>query len=308
MAEDNSKERDTAARRVRQCSRLEDVSSDSGEQTGAPSSAGAPVEPFEPGKCLRCRSETRDPLLIFCNDCERGVLVTEELAGDTRIPTGWEDLAKDSEHYREVKGGRTIYYPERLPGERHSVGAPGQPRNGIVDREQIIKMLVGYTAKIRCTLRKGQIEPKRRALQHFRAGMVGVQGVRANAEALASIFEPPVTDTTIRRWWREARPLPRWRDGDPDRIEERAGKTYQVYLLPPKQKMFGNSPKGEEEVFVREQLEAIDARLEAAQIELETARADLRRTVAVVLEHFPDDEKIQTAVDRFLDDALGVAD
>jgi hypothetical protein len=50
MAEDNSKERDTAARRGRQCSRLEDVSSDSGEQTGV-SDEGAPVEPhqFTPG-------------------------------------------------------------------------------------------------------------------------------------------------------------------------------------------------------------------------------------------------------------------
>lgn len=49
----------------------------------------------------------------------------------------------------------------------------------------------------------------------------------------------------------------------------------------------------------------VDARIEAAQAELDCARADLRRTMADVLERFPDDERVRAAVDQFVDDALG---
>src|SRR5438552_2725619 len=108
-AEDDFKERADPADRGRVCARLVAVSSGSGEQTGAPSSAGAPVE-FK-----RCPNKTSGHA-VLCDSCERD-------AGEVLIPTGWPDLVNEHSGYKRAPDGWAHkFVPSEAPRGRPVTG------------------------------------------------------------------------------------------------------------------------------------------------------------------------------------------
>jgi hypothetical protein len=233
MAEEDFKERADPADRGRVRARLEDVSSDSGEQTGAPSSAGAPVRSND-GDSSKRRRGIRVPELIW-----EAILATQDPEHATFLvkenPDGTEELVP-------------VKRPLSLKKQRMKLAG------------RAIAQDPGARLGSRQTQRDGRFWPK------------------VNPEALADLLG--ISRATAYRWAKEPSVL-EWAE-----------------------KMRQPGPKGREAI-LREQLESIDARLEAAQVELGEARADLRRTMADVLERFPDDERVRAAVDQFVDDALG---
>jgi hypothetical protein len=151
----------------------------------------------------------------------------------------------------------------------------GRPEEGITDRKAIIEMLVGYTTKVRCKIRKGVIEPCRRgnrSLQELRAGLVATRASEGNAEALAEIFD--VKGRTIRNW----------------RAEE--------------PKISINSPIGRD----MEQLATTLSAIRADTASLVESQLEVRGLVLEMAEilraNFPDDARVAAAVDEFIENSL----
>lgn len=270
MVEDHE-ERDITANRGRRCARLEPVSpSPPSEQAGASASAGVPVEfssKGAPPAFRRCRRLA--PLgASHCNEHSDPLVVTgggSQAAQKTARALPIRDMQND------LRDGR---HPAVKVIQGRGVMIPlevkrGRPVKGIRDRERILVALVGYSATVRCTIgRDGVIRPKPRSWQRYRGGLAAsVDGV--NTTALAEVLGEK--KDWVRDWRRKNR---------------------------------ANSPMGTEvdsmpltKADMTELREELEERYEALH-------ADVRATLAVVLERFPDSNTVTAAVDEFLDGTL----
>lgn len=270
MSKRNSKERDAAVSRGRQCSRLEPVSPAlSGEETGASASAGAPVETFKPGSCLRC-GRIIEGRSVFCAGCD------QEL-----IPTGWKDLV-DEQGDRYCKASElprfVVYYPERLPGGKPALGTRGPRPKGVRIRELITDAIVErqrefhFESVAEWLIWRDRVYAQApKTPREWQRHLVSVVGrvPEANTKVLAGMLGK--SEATIRRW----------------------------------RKVSANSAKGEMQLVSNIELDVRLSRIEARLADVKDA---VEATLVHVREQFPDDERVQAAVDRFVDDALTSAD
>jgi hypothetical protein len=165
MIDNDSEERATAGCGGQPSARPGDASSVQGEQTEASATASASVE-------------------------------------TSLITTGYIDLARDRsdlyvfapDQLLSKRGKHTRWYAD---GEEDTPKLRGRPEEGITEREEIIAALVGYSGTVRCTIKHGEIRPRKASLKRFRTGLGGsVDGI--NTIALAEFFE--VTPRTITDW------------------------------------------------------------------------------------------------------------
>lgn len=294
MPEKDSQERAGPAYRERDRARLEDVSSDSGEETGVPASAGAPV----------------------------------------LIPTGWEDLwKKDDERYCRAPGG-FVHYRQREDRLEYDVAEPdpetpppapavrGPKQKGITGREAIIDAELAEVtyvmlspeefAAMRADGRWAAIlttapEPGTRAWQRYRARLAG-RAQNVNTAAQATLY--CVSEQTIRDWRKT------WGNSgvstgtfstpavELDRFEIRGDRLYVVVKVPDRLKEM--PPDFMDKLSTT--LSAIHANTEALVETQAELRAIMLESVEILRANFLGDHRVALAVDRFVADALADAD
>jgi hypothetical protein len=293
MNNKTSEERDAAVSRGRQRSRLEPVSPAlSGESTGAPASAGAPVQ----------------------------------------IPTGWEDLYQgDADRYCPAPGAparygvredRLEYDPAEPDPEQPGLAPPprGPRKKGIRGREQIIDAELAEVTYVHVTpeeyvamvadsrweaLLASAPEPGTRAWQHRIARLAGrARGTNA-ADHAALYGRSEQWIYNCRKTWgnsglsREARSAPAWFD----RFEIRGNRLFVVVKVRKRLKEmppdFMNN--------LSKTLNAIHANTEALVESQAELRAITLEAFEILRANFPDDT-VAATVERFVDDALRDAD
>ena len=200
---------------------------------------------------------------------------------------------------------------EAIPLE---IAPPGHPIEGSTDRDSVVEMLVGYSAPVRCRIRKGVLEPVRRgdrSLQRFHVGMVCERGSDANTEVLAEILE--VTPRTIQNYRTEL-----------SRKASRGNSTHSapvveldVEFRDGRWRLVVRVSDGFKEKLPKDHMDMIRpilTKLDAINADTAITRADAAITREAVLEvreilraNFPG-ETFGAAVDRFIADARRNAD
>jgi hypothetical protein len=269
MAEENSRERDTAARRVRQCSRLKPVSpAPLGEQTGAPPSAGAPVgfsSRGAPPGFWRCRGVA--PLGVFyCT--KHGEAVPES----PTVSVTPETLNIEREEIFELIAGvfanktGEVFYDARA--------RRGRPRAGILNEGLLMDAInMGLVndperrARLDelCRVSRNLTRPEVRELRELLVGAAPAE--KLNTKTVAEHYG----------------------------IKERAARNLVRAANSPLKREVDSMPLTKADM--NELREELEERYEALH-------ADVRATLAVVLERFPDSNTVAAAVDEFLDDTL----
>jgi hypothetical protein len=270
MLEQDSQERATAARRGRQCARLEDVSSDSGEQTEASASAGASVDDWKPGKCVRCGHAIRGHS-VFCGACAPDHAIPES---PTRVTP--ETFRIEREEIFELLAG---VFPNKIGEVFYDARARrGRPRDGILNEARLMDAInAGLMSDPKrrarvadlCRVSRNLTRPEVRELRELLVGAVSAE--QLNTATVAEHYG----------------------------IKERAARNLV---------RAANSPLGRE----ADSMPLTKADMNELREELteryEALHADVRATLAIVLEQHPDNAAVAAAVDEFLAGTLRDAD
>jgi hypothetical protein len=275
MPDNDFQERDTADGRVRRCSRLVRVSSAAGDEAGAPSRTGVPVE------FRRCDHDVHG-LDVYC-----------EKHGETTVPepsvvsvTSQTLLIEREEIFAYIGGVFANKIGELFYDAR---ARRGRPRKRITNRELILDAVIEtqefiYVHSWEEWLEIKKTLPPSPSWKKHRAELVGraVALGKVNVAETAKLYD--VDRSRPYAWARKAS------------VREWLEKTQQ------------NSPMGREVDSMPLTKADMSELREELQERYEALHADVRATLAIVLEQHPNSTAVAAAVDEFLGDTLRNAD